>query len=79
MPSLHAGSPAATTVAATRSLNREAKSQNDELLLVVEALPGFLSHCWHTVTDLEELLKEGGLHLPPKLLSNALRSIKEQR
>ena len=35
MPSLHTDSPAATAVVATRSLHREAKSQNDELLLAV--------------------------------------------
>ncbi|EJK52015.1 hypothetical protein THAOC_28758, partial [Thalassiosira oceanica] len=81
MPSLYTGSsaapPAATSLAATRSLDRQAKTLNDELLLTVEALPRFLPLHWHTVKDLEKLLKEGGLDLPDKLLSNALRSVKD--
>ena len=77
MPSLHTDSPAATAVVATRSLHREAKSQNDELLLAVEAIPGLLSHIWHTCSDLEELLRRGGLNLPANMMKNALRSIQD--
>ena len=34
-----------------------------------------LPRYWHKVESLEELVKEGRLHLPDILLSNALRSI----
>ena len=46
-------------------------------MLAVEALPRLLPLYWHTVKGLEELFKEGGLHLPDKPLTNALRSIKD--
>ncbi|EJK58916.1 hypothetical protein THAOC_20921 [Thalassiosira oceanica] len=80
MPSLYTGSPVAppavTPPVTTRTLHRQANTLNDELLLAIEALPRFLPLYWHTVKGLEELLREGGLHLPDKLLTNALKSIK---
>ena len=47
-------------------------------MLAIEALIRLLPRYWHKVKGLEELVKEGRLYLPEILLSNALRSIKDE-
>ena len=60
MPSLYPGSPAATTVIATRRFPRPENTLNDELMLAIEALMHLLPRYWHKAKGLEELLKAGG-------------------
>ena len=47
-------------------------------MLAIEAPIRLLPRYWHKVKGLEELVKEGRLYLPEILLSNALRSIKDE-
>ena len=59
----------------TKPLPRKTVSANDELLLLLErGLPESISRTWMTSKEIETLFKKGGLTLPKRFVSNALKS-----
>jgi len=59
----------------TKPLPRKTVSANDELLLLLErGLPESISRTWMTSKEIETLFKKGGLTLPKRFVSKALKS-----
>ncbi|EJK46210.1 hypothetical protein THAOC_35133, partial [Thalassiosira oceanica] len=77
MPSLHTGRDAATPL--LRCPFREPKNEYDEMLLLLENLPGDGSRLWHSLKGIEVMLEKGGFNnLPTRFVSAALKSQNQQ-